>query len=106
MKKNTLLFTVWLGSLLCAWTQLSAQEVLPFPEPVSASVTGKYLKDSKHQWRKAESHYNGVNKLMMSNVNTANQSRPGTVRDRLPDNLLVLGCGHTNSANKLWSCFI
>jgi len=56
MKKNTLLFTVWLGSSLCAWTQLSAQEVLPFPEPVSASVAGKTLKDSKHQWRKAERH--------------------------------------------------
>ena len=56
MKKNTLLFTVWLCSLLCGWTQLSAQEVLPFPEPASASVTGKTLKDSKHQWRKTESH--------------------------------------------------
>lgn len=30
--------------------------VLPFPEPASASVTGKTLKDSKHQWRKAEKH--------------------------------------------------
>ena len=33
-----------------------AQDVLPFPEPVSASVTGKTLKDSKHQWRKTERH--------------------------------------------------
>lgn len=33
-----------------------AQEVLPFPEPPSSSVAGKTLKDSKHQWRKAESH--------------------------------------------------
>ena len=56
MKKNTLFFTVCLGSLLCGWTQLSAQEILPFPEPVSASLTGKTLKDSKHQWRKAERH--------------------------------------------------
>ena len=56
MKKNTLFFTVWLGSLLCAWTQLSAQEVLPFPEPQSASVAGKTLKDSKHQWRQAEKY--------------------------------------------------
>ena len=31
-------------------------EVLPFSEPPSASVAGKTLKDSKHQWRKAESH--------------------------------------------------
>ena len=37
-------------------TQLAAQEVLPFPEPPSASEAGKTLKDSKHQWRKAESH--------------------------------------------------
>ena len=33
-----------------------AQEVLPFPEPQSASTTGKTLKDSKHQWRKEENH--------------------------------------------------
>lgn len=25
--------------------------VLPFPEPLSASVAGKTLKDSTHQWR-------------------------------------------------------
>ena len=30
--------------------------VLPFPEPPSASVAGKTLADSKHQWRKAENH--------------------------------------------------
>jgi arylsulfatase len=30
--------------------------VLPFPEPPQASVTGKTLKDSKHQWCKAEIH--------------------------------------------------
>jgi arylsulfatase len=37
-------------------THLAAQDVLPFPEPASASVTGKTLKDSKHQWRKKERH--------------------------------------------------
>jgi len=39
-------------------TQESASPgaVLPFPEPQSASVAGKTLKDSKHQWRKAENH--------------------------------------------------
>jgi arylsulfatase len=42
--------------VLCTTTQLSAQEVLPFPEPPSASKAGKTLADSKHQWRKAESH--------------------------------------------------
>jgi arylsulfatase A-like enzyme len=30
--------------------------ILPFPEPTSASVAGKTLADSKHQWRKAENH--------------------------------------------------
>ena len=55
VKISTLLSTVCLGSLLCAG-QLSAQEVFPFPGPASASVTGKTLKDSKHQWRKSESH--------------------------------------------------
>ncbi len=35
---------------------VAAQEVLPFPEPGSASTAGKTLKDSKHQWRKAENH--------------------------------------------------
>jgi len=29
---------------------------LPFPEPPSASVAGKTLADSKHQWRAAEKH--------------------------------------------------
>jgi len=33
-----------------------AQEVLPFPEPPSASKAGKTLADSTHQWRKEESH--------------------------------------------------
>jgi len=36
--------------------QPSDGSVLPFPEPASASVTGKTLQDPKHQWRKAESH--------------------------------------------------
>lgn len=33
-----------------------AQDVLPFPEPPSASTAGKTLKDSKHQWRTPEKH--------------------------------------------------
>ena len=48
----------------CAPSQENAQKsdypsdgsVLPFPEPASASVAPKSLKDSKHQWRKAENH--------------------------------------------------
>ncbi|MEE4258752.1 MAG: hypothetical protein V2I62_03265, partial [Bacteroidales bacterium] len=31
-------------------------DVLPFPEPPSASTTGKTLADSKHQWRTTENH--------------------------------------------------
>ena len=30
--------------------------VLPFPEPTSASITGKTLADSKHQWRTEDNH--------------------------------------------------
>lgn len=41
------LFRLWLH-------QLSAQEVLSFPEPPPASMTGKTPKDSRHQWRKTE----------------------------------------------------
>ena len=48
-------FVIFLASLFCVTAQLSAQEVLPFPEPGSASTAGKTLKDSKHQWRQAES---------------------------------------------------
>jgi arylsulfatase len=44
------------AGLLAIAAPVAAQDVLPFPEPPSASVAGKTLKDSKHQWRKAESH--------------------------------------------------
>lgn len=48
-------------SLALAWAIASsgiafAQDVLPFPEPPSASTAGKTLKDSKHQWRTPEKH--------------------------------------------------
>jgi arylsulfatase len=33
-----------------------AQDVLPFPEPPSASKVGKTLADSKHQWRQTPQH--------------------------------------------------
>ena len=45
---------IFLAGLFCVTAQLSAQDVLPFPEPGSASTAGKTLNDSKHQWRKAE----------------------------------------------------
>jgi len=69
MKKHTnflIVFTVIIGLLLSSCTQEPTSkdakemanngEVLPFPEPKSASITGKTLKDSKHKWRKAENH--------------------------------------------------
>ena len=56
MKPVITSFVVFLASLFFLTTQLSAQEVLPFPEPGSASTTGKTLKDSKHQWRQAVNH--------------------------------------------------
>ena len=41
--------------LLAGAGAIVAQEILPFPEPPSASVAGKTLKDSEHQWRTAVS---------------------------------------------------
>ena len=45
------LFPACVASLFCFAPQLSAQEVLPFPEPPSASTAGKTLATSQHQWR-------------------------------------------------------
>ena len=50
IKLTTLLALVLAGFTL----PVQAQDVLPFPEPGSASTAGKTLKDSKHQWRQAE----------------------------------------------------
>ena len=53
--RNTV--TTLLALALASFTLTAqAQDILPFPEPPSASVAGKTLKDSKHQWRKAEDH--------------------------------------------------
>lgn len=54
--RTTIIMAILAIFILCSTTQLSAQEILPFPEPPSASKAGKTLADSKHQWRKAESH--------------------------------------------------
>ncbi len=54
--RTTIIMAILAIFVLCTTTQLAAQEVLPFPEPPSASVAGKTLKDSKHQWRTAEKH--------------------------------------------------
>ena len=37
--------------LLLAGGAAVAQEILPFPEPPSASVVGRTLQESTHQWR-------------------------------------------------------
>ena len=53
--RNTV--TTLLALALASFTLTAqAQDTLPFPDPPSASVAGKTLKDSKHQWRKAEDH--------------------------------------------------
>jgi arylsulfatase A-like enzyme len=53
---SRLFFVVCSIGLLLGVPQLQAQDVLPFPEPPSASTAGKTLADSKHQWRTTESH--------------------------------------------------
>ena len=79
MKTKTLLSTVVLVSLLCGWTQLSAQEILPFPEPKSASVAGKTLKDSTHQWRKESKHLSAdAPNIVIFMSDDAGFSNPGT----------------------------
>ncbi len=56
MKNFTNYIIASLIGLFLGVTQVQAQEVLPFPEPPSASVAGKTLKDSRHKWRTAENH--------------------------------------------------
>lgn len=55
MKTPTNYLVICLIGLFLGVTQLQAQD-LPFPEPPSASVAGKTLDDSKHQWRVADKH--------------------------------------------------
>ncbi|MBA57525.1 MAG: arylsulfatase [Pseudomonadales bacterium] len=50
---NRLMLVLTLAS---APLSVFSQSELPFPEPGSASVAGKTLADSKHQWRKEEQH--------------------------------------------------
>jgi arylsulfatase len=68
-----------LAGLFCVTAQLSAQEVLPFPEPGSASTTGKTLKDSKHQWRQAENRLpEDAPNIVIFMTDDAGFSHPGT----------------------------
>ena len=56
MKRKHVIYLIAAVSVLFYAGMVSAQDSLPFPEPTSASVAGKTLKDSKHQWRKTERH--------------------------------------------------
>jgi len=58
MKKTISVITILSLSCVISVSAKTVNDgsVLPFPEPVSASVTGKTLKDSKHKWRQAENH--------------------------------------------------
>ncbi|MFC1688199.1 arylsulfatase [Pseudomonadota bacterium] len=72
-------FVIFLAGLFCVTAQLSAQEVLPFPEPGSASTTGKTLKDSKHQWRQAEDRLpEGAPNIVIFMTDDAGFSNPST----------------------------
>jgi arylsulfatase A-like enzyme len=63
-RRNTMKIAISVITVLAVTCSVSAKgasptsdgSVLPFPEPSSASVVGKTLKDSKHQWRKEENH--------------------------------------------------
>jgi len=51
MKRQTI-FTVVISALMLLMSRWAlAQEILPFPETPSASIAGRTLKESKHQWR-------------------------------------------------------
>ena len=79
MKPTFNAFAVFLAGFFCVTAQLSAQEVLPFPEPGSASTTGKTLKDSKHQWRQAENRLpEDAPNIVIFMTDDAGFSHPGT----------------------------
>ena len=49
MKREGILLITAIATLFFFSGAAAAQEALPFPEPPSASIAGKTLKDSKHQ---------------------------------------------------------
>jgi arylsulfatase len=51
MKKQTIFKVVICALMLLMSRWALAQEILPFPETPSASIAGRTLKESKHQWR-------------------------------------------------------
>ena len=73
------LFAVCLASLLYFPTQLSAQEVLPFPEPPSASTAGRTLATSQHQWRTTPNRLpNDAPNIVIFMTDDAGFSNPST----------------------------
>ena len=57
----------------------TAQDVLPFPEPESASTVGKTLEDSKHQWRQAVNRLpEDAPNIVIFMTDDAGFSHPGT----------------------------
>jgi arylsulfatase A-like enzyme len=74
---------LWLITLIAVTLYFSgmaiAQNVLPFPEPPSASKAGKTLKESKHQWRKAPNRLpKDAPNIVIFMTDDAGFSHPGT----------------------------
>jgi len=51
MKQRYIGSMITMAVLIFSAGTVCAQEILPFPETPSASITGRTLKESKHQWR-------------------------------------------------------
>jgi len=93
------LFAACLASLLYFPTQLSAQEVLPFPEPPSASTAGKTLATSHHQWRTTPNRLpNDAPNIVIFMTDDAGFSNPSTfggpVRTPTLDRLAASGISY------------
>jgi arylsulfatase len=50
-REHNIVWITAMAGLLFSASVASAQEILPFPETPSASVAGRTLQESKHQWR-------------------------------------------------------
>ena len=56
MKRKLSALIVATVTLMFSAGLVTAQEILPFPTPPSASVAGRTLKESKHKWREEPRH--------------------------------------------------
>jgi len=81
-------------------------QVLPFSEPPSASVTGKTLEDSKHQWRKSPQHLpEDAPNIVIFMTDDAGYSNPSTfggpmqtpTMDRLAQSGISYSAFHTTA---------